>query len=1133
MSNNIRSKGFRALLATQFLGAFSANAFKLIVSVLAVDFFVTKAGGTQYLGIAGALFILPFVLFSTYAGYMADRFSKRNILVIIKLVEFFIITLGFSALYFKNIWAMFLVLFLTGVHNAFFSPAKYGILPEILENSELSEGNGRMEMWTYLAIILGTASGGYLLHLVGERIYKTVLFLMFISAVGIISSIFIPKVPPSGTKRRIRLNFLGEVYRNFMEIRKDRPMYLSFIGLIYFGLLGGLFQLNILIYIRKLMDVGQGYTGMLLTVVALGVGLGSLLAGRLSEGKIEFGLIPLGAIGLSTSAILLGFTYNSVLLTSLCLLFLGVSGGFYIVPLNSHIQQKSNPDRRGQVLATLNFLSFTAILLASGVLYLLYDMLKLSSAQIFVITGIVTIAVTTYICILLPSALIRLLVWFFTHSIYRMRVIGRENVPKKGGALLVCNHVSYVDAFLIMSSIQRSVRLLMLREIYEWRYLNPFLRIMKCIPISDRDSPKEIVRSLQKARDELQSGRLVCIFAEGAITRTGNLQHFNKGMEHIMKGLNYPIIPMHLDKIWGSVFSFEGGKFLFKMPKRIPYPVTVSFGKPLAPETSSFKTRLAVSELGADAFRYRLTDLEPLPIAFWREARNHPFRKCIIDSTGKGLSFGKALISSVVLSRIIKKRFRKENTVGIFLPPSVAGSLTNLAVSITNKIPVNLNYTVSQESLLSAIGQAKIRYVISSRIFMQRFNLKIDNIIFIEDLIKDISRLNKMISLIRCVVYPSILSRLLICGRMKRWSLDNMATIMFTSGSTGIPKGVMLTHANITSNIAGLYQVFHLQKNDVILGVLPFFHSFGYTATMWFPLLAGVPVVYHMNPLDAKTVGELVEKYKVTILMSTPTFLSAYTRRCTKEQFRSLRIAIVGAEKLMDITRDAFKEKFGVEAMEGYGCTELSPIVSISTPDFRVGGVVQLGHKPEKIGKPIPGVSVKVVDPETNSLLEEEEDGLLLVKGPNVMKGYLNNEEETRKVIRDGWYVTGDIANLDRDGFIEITGRLSRFSKIGGEMVPHIRVEEEIQSILKTEERVCAVTSVPDGKKGERLIVFYTGGIDPRHIWDSLNTSNLPKLWIPDIDSFYKIDSLPILGSGKLDLKALKEMAYGLQHKAI
>jgi acyl-[acyl-carrier-protein]-phospholipid O-acyltransferase/long-chain-fatty-acid--[acyl-carrier-protein] ligase len=353
---------------------------------------------------------------------------------------------------------------------------------------------------------------------------------------------------------------------------------------------------------------------------------------------------------------------------------------------------------------------------------------------------------------------------------------------------------------------------------------------------------------------------------------------------------------------------------------------------------------------------------------------------------------------------------------------------------------------------------------------------------------------------------------------------DDLATVIFSSGSTGAPKGVMLSHRNIAANVEGIGQVIQFTASDRIMGVLPLFHSFGFTGTLWLPLLAGFGVVYHPNPTDAKTIGETVQKYQVTLLISTPTFYAGYLRRCTREQFASLRYLIAGAEKLRGQIANAYQERFGSTILEGYGCTELAPVVAVNTPDVVDGKESQISHKPGTVGHPIPGVAAKIIDPDTEQSLGPGQEGLLLIKGPNVMLGYLNQPNLTEQVMRHGWYITGDVAAIDEDGFIRITDRLSRFSKIGGEMVPHMKVEEVINEALGG--IASAVTALPDEQRGERLIAFYAqNGVSKEDLWNKLNQSELPKLWIPKRENLYAIDALPLLGTGKVDLKKIKAMA--------
>lgn len=729
-----------------------------------------------------------------------------------------------------------------------------------------------------------------------------------------------------------------------------------------------------------------------------------------------------------------------------------------------------------------------------------------------------------------PDRILRALNWLLTHTIYKIKVVGVENVPKKKGALLVCNHVSYADPPLVLASLKRHVRFLVFRPIYENPFLNPFCRLMRAIPVSLTDPPKAIIKSLQEARRAVEEGHLVCIFAEGALTRTGNMLNFNRGVEYIMKDLDAPIIPMHLDCIWGSIFSFERGKYFWKMPHTTPYPVTISFGKALSAKAKVYEIRLAVQELSADAFKLRGKYQEKLHMAFIREAKKRPFKLCVADSMGVKLNYIQALGSVILLSKKLftgKEISKEPEMVGVLLAPSSMAALINGAILLAGKIVVNLNYTSSQENLRSAIRQCKMTKIITSRKFLEKLKIEpVEGMILLEDLKSRINPIEKIALVLTVFLLPVFLIKLLF-ARGDRANVDDIATIIFSSGSTGEPKGVMLSHGNVFSNIQGFWQVANIKANDVIMGILPFFHSFGFSACLCFPLGTGLTAIYHSNPLDGATVGKLVEKYKASIILGTPTFFSAYVRKCAKEQFKTIRYAIAGAEKLQGQFITAFYEKFGIIPFEGYGATELSPIISLSVPDpdNRKEDIIQIGNKLGKVGHPIPGIAAKVVDPETFHLLPFDEEGLLLIKGPNVMKGYLGDSEKTKEVFKEDWYITGDIATIDKDGFIHITDRLSRFSKIAGEMVPHVKIEEEILNILGAQEQACVVTAVSDEKKGEALIVFYKGAMLPDELWRCLNQKEIPKLWIPKRENLCQVADIPLLGSGKRDLKKIKEMA--------
>jgi acyl-[acyl-carrier-protein]-phospholipid O-acyltransferase/long-chain-fatty-acid--[acyl-carrier-protein] ligase len=635
-----------------------------------------------------------------------------------------------------------------------------------------------------------------------------------------------------------------------------------------------------------------------------------------------------------------------------------------------------------------------------------------------------------------------------------------------------------------------------------------------------------MIRSLRTATEAIASGEVVCIFAEGQITRIGQLLPFRRGFERIMKGVEAPIIPVNLDGVWGSIFSYERGRFLWKIPRRIPYPVTVSYGRPMPATSSPFEVRQAVQELHTAAYRYRKARMRTLHRAFINTARHHPLGFAMADARVSRLRFGAALARTIFLARQLRQAWRGQRMVGILLPPSVPGALVNFAALLAGKIPVNLNYTASNEILASCARQCELQTVVTSKAFLERVPLHVPGkTILLEELAARPRAFERLLALLMAWTLPTRwLERAL--GQERKATLDDLATVIFSSGSTGDPKGVMLSHYNIGSNIEQVGQTFMLRRRDRLLGVLPFFHSFGFTVTLWLPAVLGVGVVYHPNPLDLTAISELARNYRITFLLATPTFLQAYMRRCSPEDFGSLEYVLVGAEKLPERLALAFEDAFGIRPLEGYGCTECAPVVSINTRDFRAPGFRQVGAKRGKIGHPLPGVSVRIADPDTLETLAPGRPGLLLVRGPNVMLGYLGRPDKTAEALRDGWYVTGDIASVDEDGFLTITDRLARFSKIGGEMVPHIKIEEKLHELAGVAEQTFVVTSVPDGKKGERLVVLHTLPEEKlKECLEKLSQVDLPNLWIPRANQFFRVEKLPYLGTGKLDLRRVRDLA--------
>ena len=1130
-------RGFWALIATQFQGAYSDNILRNLLLSMIVGMGMSKSDRETFVSVVTFLFSVPFILFSMPGGWLADRFSKRQITIWTKWMEIGSMVLATAGLEVHSMALTLVALTLVASQAALFGPSKYGLLPELLPAKRLSWGNGVIELGTFLAIIVGTVTGaGMAEKFHGREVYAGYV-LLALSVIGLLTSLGIDKVPAAAPEKEFRINIVGDLWQQLKRMHKDRPLYLAVAGNTYFWFLGSLLFSTIVVYGPDVLHIGQAKTGYLNATLAIGIGIGSMVAGLISGNKIEYGLIPLGSIGMTVTGFLMGTLHAGFAGTAVLLAALGFWAGFFAVPVNALIQHRPAEKDKGGIIAASNLLSFVGIALSAGVYYVFTTYIHFNPNEVIVAASCITALATVYVLMILPEWFARLLLFFATHTIYRLRVIGRDNLPERTGALLVCNHMSFVDVALLIASTDRPIRFLMYQGIYDNKVVKPFAKMMKAIPISSELHPREMIHSLHVASDALRNGELVCIFAEGQITRTGQLLPFRRGLERIMKGVEVPIIPVNLDGVWGSIFSFERGRFLWKMPRRIPYPITVSFGKPMASTSTAIEIRAAVQELHAEAFAGRKQGMKTLDRAFVRTARLHPMRFLMADGRTPRVSFGAALNKTMFIAQRLKRQIGTQRMIGMLLPPSVGAALTNYALMLLGRVPVNLNYTSSSEILASCAEQCELDVVITSKAFVERFpNLAIPGrTLFLEDALGAPTMFEKLRALVLAWLTPAALLKAALGARRsesKTPQADQLATVIFSSGSTGDPKGVMLSHANVLSNIQQVSQVFMLDGRDKILGILPFFHSFGFMAALWMPAVNGFGVVYHPNPLDAQAIGELVHKYKVTFLIATPTFLQAYMRRCAPEHFGSLEYVLVGAEKLPERLATAFEDTFGIRPLEGYGCTECSPVVTVNGRDFRAPGFRQVGGRRGKIGHPLPGVSVKIVDLDTGLPVTPGTAGMLLVKGPNVMQGYLGKPEKTAEVLHDGWYTTGDVALMEEDGFLTITDRLSRFSKIGGEMVPHIRIEDKLHELAGVTEQVFAVTSLPDEKKGERLAVLTTLAAAPMaDVLAKLSQSDLPALWKPKANLFFHVDVLPVLGTGKMDLRGVKATAAAMAER--
>ncbi len=704
--------------------------------------------------------------------------------------------------------------------------------------------------------------------------------------------------------------------------------------------------------------------------------------------------------------------------------------------------------------------------------------------------------------------LVRAFLLALLHTLYRIRVRGLENLPP-GGALLVANHLSHGDALFVGAAIPRRVCFLMHRSFFRAPVVGAVAKLFDTIPVAAEDSAAEKQESLARAAELARQGELVCIFAEGAISRTGHLLGFKRGLETIARDAGVPIVPVALDRVWGSIFSFARGRVFWKRPQRLPYPIDVHVGQALPAASEAWQVRDALAGELARCREERSLASRSLAWRFVRSARKHARRPALCDSGGARLSYAQLLRRALELSSVLRREVGAER-VGVALPTGVEAATLHVALVLAGKSAVPRNP-------LLAPGARESEPRIDAT----------------------------ALAALAAKVCPADRRRArlltLLPGPLAAWCVDRepagarTAVLIHTSGSGGAPKAVVLTQANIAANAQGLAQVFGLAPQDRVLGVLPFFHALGYSATIWLPLLSGASVCYHADPLDARGVGELARRERATILLASPTFCRGYERRVERACFASLRLCVCGAEKLAPELARAWQAKFGLELFEGYGASELAPVATVNVPDFERGGARQVNHRPGSVGRALPGVALRIVDPESGAPRAPGEPGLLLVRGPNVFAGYDGDPERTAAALRDGWYATGDVGVLDKDGFLSITDRLARFSKIGGEMVPHARVEEALRAAHArgagaaaegAHELELALVALPDASRGERLVVLHAHAQMNPHEWlAALEPGELPNLFRPREADFVALAALPRLPTGKLDLARARELA--------
>ena len=715
----------------------------------------------------------------------------------------------------------------------------------------------------------------------------------------------------------------------------------------------------------------------------------------------------------------------------------------------------------------------------------------------------------------------------------RVRIHGKANIPYSGPVLLVSNHISLLDLIMIQTVSRRRVRFMVHTNLVSFLPISWLFRYLGVIEVPDMRRPKAMLKFFENTKKRLRKGEILCFFPEGAISGNGSLMRFRSGVQPLLPPeLDIPVIPIRLGMISGRMSGIHNSKLHLRAPLSMPVDYSIYIGEPIDPKLSAFELRQKISELGARAEKQIQPGEKPLHTHFILNAKRHPFKTTFADGmTGDMVNNFNTLIRIIIFSKLLRKLNQGDNTqyTGVLLPNMPITAVGLLAVMCSDRTPAMINFSSGQEVALAAARRAGIKKILTSRKFLDKLKWEeFPEMVLLEDLAKNITKGDKIRALLMALLLPA---RTLIrnISPSSCYNMHNQAVLLFSSGSTGTPKAVMLTHHNLTSNTLSFVRVVDLNRGiDRIAGNLPMFHAYGFMVGFAFPAIFGTMSALLPNPLDGAALVKAVRELKLTILTATPTFLQKYLMKATGEDLKTLRLVITGAEKLRPELAAKFHDMTGRDIIEGYGCTELSPIATINLSN----SIFNLGAKadhPGSIGCPLPGIHIRIVDPDTGVELTPGSSGRMQVLAGSVMKGYLNDEALTARVIQDGYYDTGDIAKMDQDGYVYITGRASRFSKIGGEMVPHEGVEEAIARIRNRENREIAVAGRGDSRKGERLVVFYIADdFDIPAVLDALRKEGIPNIWIPKADDFVKIPELPLLGSGKLDLVKLRDMAAEL-----
>ena len=1124
---------FLPLFVTQFLGAFHDNLFKnaLVVLMLygVVDAAAQVGVDTKILvTLATGVFILPFILFSAMAGQYADKYPKDKVIRVVKLAEVVVAVLGAVSLLLGSVILSFVTLFALGVQSAFFGPSKYSILPQHLEENELIGGNALLATGTFLAILTGTIAGAVFVTAKGGVMLVSVM-LCAVAGLGYFAARQIPEAEAGDPDLKMNYNVASETYRILAYLFTHKRVVIeASLGVAWFWFLGGMFLSQLPNFTKDILGATNDVFTLFMVLFSVGVAFGGLLNDRLLGGRVAAVYVPLAALGITVFSIDLYFAgqgYREIILGDLIplsaflksagswriiidVLMIAVFAGLYVVPLNAIIQHYTPEDVRSRVLAASAILN-SIFVVASSVISAFLLSIGFGITELFLTFALANMVVAIYICQLLPDYLMKTIMQILLKFFYKVEVRGKENFEKAGKrSVIVCNHVSYLDAPVLAAFLPGRPMFAVNTQVAEWFWVRPFLKMIDAFPL-DPTNPFSLKKLIHKVRDN----KHCVIFPEGRLTETGALMKIYDGPGMIADKAEAVVLPVRLDGVQHTPFSRLKGK----VPLRTFPKITMTILEPRKFEVDpEIKGRARRAEAGRQLYdvmeemMFITKDRDQTLFRALMKARHINGDDSIIaeDVERKPMKFRTLVRGAVTLGRKIAEMTGKGENVGLMLPNSLGALVTFFGLQAYGRVPAMLNFSAGEKAILSACKSAEVKTVLTSRRFIEMGRLeeladamskKVD-LVYLEDVKKTIGTVDKMRAL-----YANYVAG--YTHRRQRIKPEDPAVILFTSGSEGNPKGVVLSHANIMANVVQLSSRVDFNNQDIVFNCLPMFHSFGLTGGTLLPVISGVRTFLYPSPLHYRIVPELVYSTNATIMFGTDTFLNGYARMADPYDFYRMRYIFAGAEKVKDETRQIYMDRFGVRVLEGYGATETSPALALNSPMHMRQGTV---------GRLLPGIEYRLEEVEG-----VEEGGRLFVRGPNVMLGYyLDDQPGKLRSPEDGWYDTGDIVSIDNDGYVKILGRAKRFAKIAGEMVSLTSVETMITKVYPDYEH--AVVAVPDVRKGEQLIMVTTHSKAEKSDLSSYASENgISELGVPK--TILTVDKMFLLGSGKIDYTGVME----------